>query len=163
MGLKDIWQKTSFYRNKVKRDEQEKEQETLRKEVLEEIKPELKQAMKEKIKQEEIEKIKHPPVKKNFLNMLGEEFKGSNIGSNEQMGKILGKQTNNNNSSLIGSNNNKNFGEMMGTGNLNTNRDFGKLLGRDRSFSKDSEDIIGMKGKQQDIADKIGGIVRKRK
>jgi hypothetical protein len=165
MGLKDIWQKTSMYKNKIKRDEDNKEQDELRKEVMEEIRPEIKQIMKDKIKEEEIEKIKSGNIKKkNFLVQLGEEFKGSTIGSNEQMDRMLGKQSNIDKTSLLsGSKNTKDYGDMMGTGKLNTNRDFGSLMGSKKDFKKDNKDILGLEKKQDDIADKIGGFVKKKK
>jgi hypothetical protein len=82
------------------------------------------------------------------------------------MEKMLGRNNNTKDkSSLIGGNSNttKDFGGLMGTGKFNTNRDFGKMLGRDKDFSKDNKDIMGFERKRDEMADKIGGIVRRKK
>jgi len=187
MGLKDIWNKTSFARKAAEEKAKKEEDDRLREKVRQEVAPEIERIKMEKIRDEELAKargtFKPEEKKKNPLAMLGEEFKQSNIGSNEQMDKILGKQT----TQSIGRGNrldeNMPKGSMlMDTGRLldtvtsskrvNTERDFGSMLGRDK-LQKD-KDLPGMldggksfsggdlEMKRKLMAEKVGGMAKEK-
>lgn len=185
MSLKDIWNKTSFARKAEEERVKKEEDDKLREKVKQEIQPELERIKMDKIKEEELARARgtyvEPEKKKNPLAMLGEEFKSSNIGSNAQMEKILGKQ------SSGGMNVNVN-GEFSGKGNMlgnterllntvtsdkrvNTNRDFGSMLGKDK-LQRD-RDLPGMldggksfggdlETKRKLMAEKVGGMAKEK-
>ena len=182
MGLKDIWNKTSFARKAEEERIKKEEDDKLREKVRQEIQPQLERIKMDRIKEEELAKARGTFVeekKKNPLAMLGEEFKQSNIGSNQQMEKILGKQSNNNGTlsgefqgkgSMLG-NTDKLLSTVTSDKKVNTNQDYGGMLGRDKlkdnkklpgmmnsgkEFRNDFGDMIGFEKKKQDVADKVG-------
>jgi len=185
MGLKDLWNKTSFARKAEEDKAKKEEDELLRAKVREEIKPELERIKMERIKEEELAKAKgtyvEPEKKKNPLAALGEEFKSSSIGSNEQMEKILGKSGTQaagrgNRISGAGSGSqlmsterlldtvtstkkidtNRDFGSMLGKDKVQKDRDIPGMLGRGRGFRDDYGAVIGFEGKRDDVSKKIG-------
>jgi hypothetical protein len=185
MSLKDLWNKTSFARKAEEDKIKKTEDETLRAKVREEIKPEIERIKMEKIKEEELARARgtyvEPEKKKNPLAMLGEEFKSSSIGSNDQMEKILGKsgtQAAGRGNRISGSGSgsqlmsteklldtvtsskkidtNKDFGSMLGKEKVQKERDIPGMLGRGRGFRDDYGAVIGFERKKEDVSEKIG-------
>jgi len=193
MGLKDIWAKTSFARKAEEEKKKKEEDEALREKVRAEIQPELERIKMEKIKQEELAKARgtfvEPEKKKNPLAMLGEEFKSSNIGSNDQMEKILGKSSGGKNVNVNGEFQGK--GSMLGDTNkllstvtsekrVKTDQDYGGMLGQpsdklrqtdkfgsmlhsNKEMRKDYGDMIGFNKKEEDGKSKVGGFAARSK
>jgi hypothetical protein len=191
MGLKDIWAKTSFARKAEEEKTKKDEDEALREKVRREIQPELERIKMDKIKEEELAKARgtfvEPEKKKNPLAMLGEEFKQSNIGSNDQMSKILGNQGNSGKNvdvnsefkgkgSMLGDterllntvtsdkrvNTNQNYGNMMGRDNLSDSSKFGGMLNGGKEVRKDYGNMMGMKRPEEEKS-KVGGFAARSK
>jgi len=194
MALKDIWAKTSFARKAEEDKKKAEEDAVLREKVRQEIAPELEKIKMEKIKQEELAKARGTFVeekKKNPLAMLGEEFKQSNIGSNDQMEKILGKQSNGGKNvdvnsefsgkgSMLG-NTEKLLSTVTSEKRVKTDHDYGGMLGQPSDKLKqtdkfanmlssgkqgrtDFDDMIGFnKNKQEDGKSKVGGFATRSK
>lgn len=138
--IRDIWNKTSFARNAEEAKKQKEFEDQLRLEVREESKDELKKIVKDKILEEEKAKVlgvNKSNKAKNILAQIGEEFKQSNIGSNEKMDRLLGKQTGSNvqdKGNLIGGNNFMNADKMK------------ELIGgiKGKEFRDDYSKVIGL-------------------
>ena len=181
MGLKDIWNKTSFARKAAEDKAKKEEEEILRAKVRQDIAPEIERIKMDKIKEEELAKARgtfiEPEKKKNPLLMLSEEFKQSNIGSNDQMDKILGRQAQGRvnrtgnmdmpKGAMLSDTNrlldtvttnkrvdtNRDFGGMLGSKRVNTNRDLPGMLDGGKSFSGGD-----MEMKRKFMAEKVGGV-----
>jgi hypothetical protein len=95
MGIGDLWDKmVNKVNDKLEEKKKKKqEEEQLQKEIMEEMREEIKEIKKEEIRKKMLEEAAKP--KKNFFEKLGEEFKGSNIGSNEKVDRMLGRDTRN--------------------------------------------------------------------
>jgi hypothetical protein len=155
MGLKDIWErhKEKVAEEKAKEAIQLAETERIRVEVRREMEPELKEIMKERIRQEELAKARvamEPKDKTAGLKKLADEFKGANLGTNEQMGKLLGGRATNATKGnekigtlMSGGLSGKDYGKMMGGGMLRTERDIAGELGRGHKFREDHKNVIG--------------------
>ena len=157
MGLGDIWAKM---KEKKAIEEQKKvEEELLRKQVLEEIQPQIKEMLKKKIMQEELDKamgVEAPKKENKGLKMLADEFKGANLGNNEQMDKLLGRkegQQQSQTSQILG---NDKISNLMNNKSLNTNRDIAGELGSKHTFRKDYNNVIGQHN-EKDFGSLIGG------
>lgn len=160
MGIiNDIWSKTKFAREAEEKRKQKELEEEVRAEIQSEIKEEAKKLLKEKIKQQEIDRIVNPETKpkSNFLAKLGEEFKGSNLGSNDQMGKLMGKPNNNTHNAQVNTQNLglSNEGIVKAFGSTNpqkTTKNNGvDMLGtRNYNFERNNKDSFGVQKQREE-------------
>ena len=139
--LTKVWKKTKWHREAETQRIRDEEEAKLRAEVMEEIKDEIKEVKKAEIKKQIMDSIngegKYKPAKKNVLKQLGEEFKSSNIGSDEKLRSLLGgKQTNDNKADKI-------LGTKQKT-NLPDNDAIGKMLGKSKSV-KEHKKVLNKK------------------
>lgn len=165
--IKELYDKTKWGKEDKEKKERQQLEDEVRAELKEEIKAEAKAKLREKIKQEEINKVVNPESKpkSNFLGKLGEEFKGSNLGSNDQMNKMLGKQPQNQNTQQNGgglsndailrgfgstsSGKNQDVSGLMGNKSLNTNKDIPGMLGSGHNFGRDNNSMFGIRGEKK--------------
>jgi hypothetical protein len=130
-------------KDKYQKHKQQKEyNENLKKEALEEAQPEIKKILKEKYKQEQIDKLTKP--KKNPFQILADDFKNSNIGTDDKIDRMLGKT---NSSNSISQNN----GDFKGPDNNKIN----EML----SINKNKKDN---KTNKSEFDDKINKMLGKR-
>lgn len=161
--LSELWHKTAIGKAQAEKKAKALEEAELRKEVQAEVKEEVKKIIKTRMANEELAKAKgEKPVneKKNAFATLADEFKNANVGTSDQMNKLLGKPTTGQSqskgsdiaspekiTSLMSGRNTpqlKDYGNLMGGHQLNTGRDIGKDLGRERKLRNDYEDMIGL-------------------
>lgn len=178
MGLGNMWEsfKAKRVAQQMEEEKRRQEEENLRQEVLKEIQPEMRQIKKEQIKQEELAKAHveaKPKDKMAGLKMLADEFKGANLGTNDQMEKMLGSRgtpqgpqrgssdvlTNDKIGDLLSSSRKtegKDYGKLMGGHAVKTDRDIPGELGSGHKFRGDYQEVVGGTS-DKDFSKLIGG------
>lgn len=156
MGVFDWLKNKQEEKRKVKEGEDE-----LRRQAEEEVSEEVIKIRKEKIKQDILaeargEKKADDGKGSKLLKALGNEFKQSNLGNNEQMEKLLGKQGQAKGTTtsdglktdrlmeMIGSKKTANTNVIQGK-SINTNRNFAELLGGQGASNEKLRDMLGKK------------------